>query len=33
MAGNRTIPRLWRDAVAQNTGIAYLVEEDKAGGR
>jgi len=28
MAGNRTIPRLWRDAVAQNTGIAYLVEED-----
>ena len=28
MAGNRTIPRLWRDAVAQNTGIAYLVEKD-----
>ncbi len=28
MAGNRTIPRLWRDAVAQNTGTAYLVEED-----
>src|SRR6187401_70608 len=30
MAGNRTIPRLWRDAVAQNTGTAYLVEEDGA---
>ena len=26
MAGNRTIPRLWRDAVAKNTGTAYLVE-------
>ncbi len=26
MAGNRTIPRLWRDAVARNTGTAYLVE-------
>jgi long-chain acyl-CoA synthetase len=26
MAGNRTIPRLWRDAVARNTGAAYLVE-------
>ncbi|MCZ7588622.1 MAG: AMP-binding protein [Gaiella sp.] len=28
MAGNRTIPRLWRDAVARNSGVAYLVEED-----
>ena len=28
MAGNRTIPRLWRDAVAQNTGTSYLVEEN-----
>jgi len=27
MAGDRTIPRLWRDAVARNTGVAYLVEE------
>ena len=26
MAGDRTIPRLWRDAVAKNTGTAYLVE-------
>ena len=26
MAGERTIPRLWRDAVARNTGTAYLVE-------
>ena len=26
MAGDRTIPRLWRDAVARNTGTAYLVE-------
>ncbi|HEX5583568.1 long-chain fatty acid--CoA ligase [Gaiella sp.] len=26
MAGNRTIPRLWREAVARNTGTAYLVE-------
>jgi long-chain acyl-CoA synthetase len=26
MAGNRTIPRLWRDAIARNTGTAYLVE-------
>jgi hypothetical protein len=25
-------PRLWRDAVAQNTGTAYLVEEERAGG-
>ena len=28
MAGNRTIPRLWRDAVSRNTGAAYLVEKD-----
>ena len=28
MPGNRTIPRLWRDAVAKNTGTAYLVEGD-----
>jgi len=27
VAGNRTIPRLWRDAVARNTGAAYLVED------
>jgi long-chain acyl-CoA synthetase len=27
MAGNRTIPRLWRDAIARNSGTAYLVEE------
>ena len=26
MAGDRTIPRLWRDAVAKHTGTAYLVE-------
>ena len=26
MAGDRTIPRLWRDAAARNTGTAYLVE-------
>jgi long-chain acyl-CoA synthetase len=26
MAGNRTIARLWRDSVARNTGVAYLVE-------
>ena len=26
MAQERTIPRLWRDAVARNTGAAYLVE-------
>jgi len=30
MAGNRTIPRLWRDAVARNTGVAYLVEDGGA---
>ncbi len=28
MAGNRTIPRLWREAVSRNTGAAYLVERD-----
>src|SRR6478735_8935986 len=28
MPGNRTIPRLWRDAVARNTGTGYLVEQD-----
>jgi long-chain acyl-CoA synthetase len=28
MAGNRTIPRLWRDAVARNAGTAYLVDEE-----
>ena len=27
MAGNRTIPRLWRDSVARNSGTAYLVDE------
>jgi len=26
MAGNRTIPRLWREAIAHNSGTAYLVE-------
>jgi long-chain acyl-CoA synthetase len=26
MSRERTIPRLWRDAVARNTGVAYLVE-------
>ena len=26
MAAERTIPRLWRDAVGRNTGPAYLVE-------
>jgi long-chain acyl-CoA synthetase len=26
MAQERTIPRLWRDAVARNSGVAYLVE-------
>ncbi len=30
MPGNRTIPRLWRDAVARSTGTAYLVEENGA---
>jgi long-chain acyl-CoA synthetase len=30
MPGDRTIPRLWADAVATNTGTAYLVE--RAGG-
>jgi len=28
MAENRTIARLWRDAVARNTGAAYHVETD-----
>src|SRR6476620_233891 len=28
MPGDRTIPRLWRDAVARNTGTGYLVEQD-----
>jgi long-chain acyl-CoA synthetase len=27
VAGNRTIPRLWRDAVSRNQGAAYLVED------
>jgi long-chain acyl-CoA synthetase len=27
MAADRTIPRLWRDAVSRNTGTAYLVDE------
>ncbi len=26
MAADRTIPRLWRDAVTKNTGAAYLVD-------
>src|SRR6185312_698022 len=26
MAGNRTIPRLWREAIAHNSGTVYLVE-------
>ena len=26
MPGNRTIPRLWREALARNTGTAYLVD-------
>ncbi|HEX3291957.1 MAG TPA: long-chain fatty acid--CoA ligase [Gaiella sp.] len=30
MAGVRTIPRLWRDAVARNTGVAYLVDEGES---
>jgi long-chain acyl-CoA synthetase len=30
MPGNRTIPRLWRDAVARNTGTAYLVDEGES---
>ena len=28
MAGNRTIPRLWREAVSRNAGAAYLVETE-----
>ena len=27
MPGNRTIPRLWREALARNTGTAYLVDQ------
>jgi long-chain acyl-CoA synthetase len=27
VAGDRTIPRLWRDAVSRNTGVAYLAED------
>jgi long-chain acyl-CoA synthetase len=27
MPSERTIPRLWRDGVARNTGVAYLVDE------
>jgi long-chain acyl-CoA synthetase len=27
MGTDRTIPRLWRDAIARNSGTAYLVEE------
>ena len=30
MAGNRTIPRLWRDGVARDTGPAYLVDDEGA---
>ena len=30
MAGNRTIPRLWRDGAARNTGPAYLVDDGGA---
>jgi long-chain acyl-CoA synthetase len=30
VAGNRTIPRLWHDAVARNTGSAYLVDEGES---
>jgi long-chain acyl-CoA synthetase len=30
MPAKRTIPRLWRDAVARNTGTAYLVDEGDA---
>jgi len=28
--GDRTIPRLWRDGVARNTGAAYLVDDEGA---
>ena len=27
MPGERTIPRLWRDAMSRNEGVAYLVDE------
>ena len=30
MAAKRTIPRLWRDAVARNTGTAYFVDEGES---
>ena len=30
MAGDRTIPRLWRDALARNSGTAYLVDEGES---
>ena len=30
MAGERTIPRLWRDALARNSGTAYLVDEGES---
>ena len=30
MAGNRTIPRLWREGAARNTGPAYLVDDGGA---
>jgi len=30
VAGNRTIPRLWRDGVARDTGPAYLVDDEGA---
>jgi long-chain acyl-CoA synthetase len=30
MPRERTIPRLWRDAVARNTGVAYLVDEGES---
>jgi long-chain acyl-CoA synthetase len=30
MPADRTIPRLWREAVARNTGTAYLVDEGES---
>ena len=30
MPAKRTIPRLWRDAVARNTGTAYLVDQGES---
>jgi long-chain acyl-CoA synthetase len=30
MARDRTIPRLWRDAVSRNSGTAYLVDEGES---